>query len=598
MAKIFSNGANLGHGKLFDLIYDKDFASSIEAIAQQQMTLEEATQKVNSVFEDPNLPPLSLLDEVRKRSQPLGLEHRDTLQSFIQERQAKITPLTTKISETLSAIGRLSRELSEASVSLAENEDQIRLAQYLLSHKSTAQRLQQDVLERIFLTCYLSNESINPNVRRAPLQLAAVCLRWREIALSMQTLWQYTQFTPPYVRNLLSAQLWSQRCRYPYLSLSAYYPTDQAYINALSIIRDPSTHVRGLDLGLSNQIATEFMAVLREANIDELEEVLIAEGGWFTGVPFPRLKRFYSYDPPHFWVSEPPPSTLTDLVLMAALHPTFVEYIFVHCPNLQRILVFVGDHGTAAPQSFDSGRLERMVLPNLIAFGLCNVSRLDLPPNTFSSIDFPNLYGFEYSVKEMGQESLQWLTLQKFLPRIRQLTLHLPDLTPTSLMSILSASRSVEELTLFYFNRNLLPQLIDIPSTSPHTVPLLRQLHFVTPSSFSSWAVDINISSLHQLAMAWSPSTPRSTHHLTSLYMSHWDCHSTYNTFVKDYGLLNFMSELESLQFPPGLQLQVGRIPHGTVLYSIPATFTLYRPPVTLPRDWLIFQPDRTWKNQ
>ncbi|TFK65752.1 hypothetical protein BDN72DRAFT_880752 [Pluteus cervinus] len=533
MARIFSNGANLGHGKLFDMVYHREFASSIEAISQQQISMEEATQKVNSMFEHPNLPPLSLLEEVRKNCQPLGPEHLDALQSFIQERQAKIAPLTTKISDTLSAIGQLSRELGEASVSLAENEDQIRLAQYLLSQKSPAQCLQQDVLERIFLTCYLSNESINPNVRRAPLQ----------------------------------------------------------------IIQDPSIHVWGLDLGLSNQIANEFMAVLREANVDELEEVLIAEGGWFTGVPFPRLKRFYSYDSPRFWVSEPPPTTLTDLILMAALHPTFVEYILVHCPNLQRILVFIGDNGTTAPQSFHSQRPGRITLPDLITFGLCNASLRELPPNTFSSIDFPNLRGFEYSVREMGQESLRWLTLQKFLPRIRQLTLHLPNLTPTSLMSILSASRSVEELMLLYSSRDFLPQLIDIPSTSPHILPLLRQLHFVTPSSFGSWSVDIDIPNLHQLAMAWSPSTPRSTHHLTSLYMSHWDCYLTYNAFVKDHSLLNLVSVLESLPFPPGLQLQVGRISHWTVLHTIPATFTLYRAPVRLPRDWLIFQPDRTWKN-
>ncbi|TFK64482.1 hypothetical protein BDN72DRAFT_748517, partial [Pluteus cervinus] len=85
-----------------------------------------------------------------------------------------------------STIAQLSRDLTRVSARMVQKVSQVRLCEYLLS---PLEHLPQDVLEQIFLACLATNDDPAPDPTYAPLQLAAVCHRWRTIALSMPSLW-------------------------------------------------------------------------------------------------------------------------------------------------------------------------------------------------------------------------------------------------------------------------------------------------------------------------------------------------------------------------------------------------------------------------
>ncbi|TFK70899.1 hypothetical protein BDN72DRAFT_838429 [Pluteus cervinus] len=356
------------------------------------MTQDEVDQVSTNPFEHPTLDLHSIFLDFRSS----GVLTQDTtlIKNFLQECQNDIGCLDTKIKDTISTIARLSRDLTEASVRMTQRASQVRLCEHLLS---PLEHLPQDVLEQIFLFSLTSvTKDTEPHPNHAPLQLAAVCRRWRTIALSMPTLWN--GLTVSSVGGVELAKTWVGRCYRPSLTLHLKRSIPPSNLRELfAVLRGPSLGLRKIDVDVLRDVVKEF---LLEYDLPAIEELVLR--GYPDVLPSlppsTSLRRLYMHKPPASWLHYPPPSQLTVLWLTSKIHwNTFVIFL-TSCPNLESLYVCLNEEGLRLdpePQDFES---RDRTLPQLTYLGVFwDSDRAEEPPEDLLRwVAFPSLRIFEY----------------------------------------------------------------------------------------------------------------------------------------------------------------------------------------------------------
>ncbi|TFK62418.1 hypothetical protein BDN72DRAFT_848714 [Pluteus cervinus] len=299
----FSSGNPVEFGSLFNVAYHIDFISLIEAAWTQQMSKEEALTHTDQVFEHPSSIDLSIpFNMLRNLGGPLAPSDKQSIQELTQECKYDIESLGVKISETISMIGQLCRSLSDGSCRFAQRKNQIQLCNHLLSATTAPiQLLPQEILEEIFLTCFYG-----PGARAAkinapehiPSSLAAVCYKWRTIALGIPELWKYISFNTSSPGSLDRAKGYLQRCRFPALSLEIQTPSPE-FNQLLTLLKAPSIHIRALDIVSTSEDETSRALPVLGCNLDELEEIVVrSEHFHVSDLPIPHLKRLFIHQVP------------------------------------------------------------------------------------------------------------------------------------------------------------------------------------------------------------------------------------------------------------------------------------------------------------
>ncbi|TFK65755.1 hypothetical protein BDN72DRAFT_845206 [Pluteus cervinus] len=601
--KVFPSNTTLKLEDVFRVAYHDDFTSSIRALPMQQLSRAEIDIKEEEILQCSSLNLAGMFDQVRLSGESLSFSESGTVKDFIGECQTDVELLKGKISNAISAIGQLCRDISDASRLLAIRQSQIQLGQYLVSPRDKIQSLPQDILEQIFLACYRSTASFRPSPIRPPLQLAAVCYRWREICLSMPILWQFVTYSSMDSRTLDLAPQFLNRCRFPIVSIHnrSGHSTLEGFLERL---KDPDIRLRGLEVDFVPKGTVEdepqVLTEVQGCNLDQLEEVVIRDSGQRVDIMVPNLKRFSCQKIPKSWTISPPPAQLTNLLITDALSWKLCEFILAHCPHLRTLMISVADTGIEGthPEADLSQTTSqaiasaRRVLPELTSLGLANdFFAGEVPPGFLDSFTFPRLKAFEYYVEYQGQESLGWVTSRDFLPQICHLTLHLSNPRPEIVMPIVTLATSLEELCLACPEAgfdDILQVFATIPSLDPpsNTLHNLKIFKFVSSLPFDN--LKVSAPKFRQLAEAWSksPVEKKSTHHCTCLKIYSWTKLSSGAASLREMIVGDGLGlSLELVRFTP--EYFVPGTPMGFTTHRIPFTASIVE--WDLPKDGVEF---------
>ncbi|TFK69493.1 hypothetical protein BDN72DRAFT_878449 [Pluteus cervinus] len=496
--KILSVNESLRLGPLFSVIYPIQCSPLLVEAGTQQMQWDEEKNNSNQIFEHPTLDLELLFDKICRYGQLPSPVEIQVIQDFIKECQDDIEVLRSKLSDTISTISRLSRELSETSCLFSRRLAQVKLGEYLLpSQGSSPNLLPQDVLEQIFLACLQNGELdtlSSPN--RPPLQLAAVCHRWRTIALSLPKLWGHVYVDSNIPSSCDLAKAWIQRCTSYHLTIKLR-SNSQKIRDFLTFLQSPTATLRHLDVTFRVEDVALFDIWSQVMQIDctELSELVCKFGHPHIELPYsPQLKFLYLHKIPTSWEGAiTPPSQLTVLSATWPVHWSMLEHILSCCPALQCILVSITESGLR--YSGHSNPENRRVVPpvsvlyHLKTFCFSNECKNEhIPTNLLNTFTFPALDTFEYYVRQPSQAAIPWLTSLGFIHQIRRLSLHLSTLQPPTLSTVLDAAASLEDISITCRPSHVLPPILTLLSTvsqSPTISPHLEKLQFMFGVPFS-----------------------------------------------------------------------------------------------------------------
>ncbi|TFK62428.1 hypothetical protein BDN72DRAFT_964572 [Pluteus cervinus] len=485
--KVFSNDENITYGPLFKVAYHTQCSPWLVEAQTQQVPLGKDENNSKQVIKHPSLDLMALFERVRNYGDLPSSPGVQAIEDLVQECKDDIRLLNSKLSDTISTISQLCRELSGASYRLTQLQDKLALGEYLLSgSRNTPTMLQQDSLEQIFLACLHSRDSYVTSPKRPPLQLAAVCHRWRAIALSMPKLWEdnYVNAYGPSSCNL--AKTWISRCP-SYLLTFQTLDWTQEQEHLLTFLETSHSKPRLLDIPFHDDHAGDVWPRLLRLDWTELQQ-LIFRGRLEVPRSASQLKRVYVSAVPQSWEITPPPSQLTVLCITSAVHWSMLEHILAHCHALQCLLIPVEESGARYSNSPSQGSgvisSKKTTLKDLKSF--CFVNEYEdenLPANLLHTFSFPALSAFEYHVKQAGRECISWLTSLELIHHIRRLTLELPEYL-TTLPPLLAAASVLEEISISCGRSNFEP-LTEVFSSlreSPTRALCLRGVQFVSTS--------------------------------------------------------------------------------------------------------------------
>ncbi|TFK64468.1 hypothetical protein BDN72DRAFT_881488 [Pluteus cervinus] len=441
----------LNFGNLFEVAYPQNHLPHVTDWQKIQMTQAEVDHVATNLFEHPTLDLRSIFQVFRLS----GLSSNDSshIQSFLEECQNDIKALDTTIKDTISKIAQLSRDLTEASARMVQKVSQVGLCEYLLSSPT---HLPQDIIEQIFLACLTAGDDPAQDQQSVPLQLAAVCHRWRTIALSLPALWNGLSIDS--IGDIELAKIWARRCYLPSLTLDldSIDPdvTAPAKLKELfAVLQGHSVLLRKINIKWGGALDGMTEKFIMEGNHPALEELVLRGEDWvLPSLPecSTSLRRIYSHLPPIAWHHSPPPSQLTVLWLTSTIHWNTLVVFLANCPNLESLYVHLDEEGLQLdPEPLVS---QDIVLHQLSYFGLWDDCDETQPPDALlQGVTFPSLRIMEYCVCErLEGESTLWLGFIHALKPVRRLTLQFHEKLPSldTFTRVLEHATSVTELSI------------------------------------------------------------------------------------------------------------------------------------------------------
>ncbi|TFK70901.1 hypothetical protein BDN72DRAFT_838430 [Pluteus cervinus] len=411
------------------------------------MTQKEVDRVSGNIFEHPTLDLRSIFEDFRLSGFYPTTDIPSHIEGFLKECQNDIDLLDTKIKSMISTIAQLSRELSEASARMVQKVSQVRLCQYLLSSPGC---LPQDILEQIFLACLATNmNQLSPHPNRAPLQLAAVCHRWRTIALSMPLLWNGLYISTADHAKL--AKTWASRCYMPSLSLKLNKNTtlsSSELQTVLDALQGRSLSPRRIELmGLGGTLGKTMEKFVLERDHPDLEEVVLRDSKTSLSSLPPAssasLRRIYTHMPPESWHHSPPPSQLTVLWLTTEIQYSALVVFLTYCPNLESLYVKLSEEGFQFDPELQVSTEGTMRRLSYIALR-DSYDEGEPPEGLLRGFTFPSLQVVEFS--QSKQNSTLWPGFVHSLTSVHRLTLQVPSLVPFVRLS--DHATSLRELSI------------------------------------------------------------------------------------------------------------------------------------------------------
>ncbi|TFK61980.1 hypothetical protein BDN72DRAFT_964838 [Pluteus cervinus] len=595
--KVLSNNEGLRLGPLFSLVYHTHCSPLLVEAGTQQVQWNESVNNSNEIFEHPSLNLASLFDQVRKCGQLPSSMEMQIVQDFVQECKDDIKVLQLKLSDTISNISQLSRTLSETSYHLSRRLDQVRLGEYLLPQQglTSPSLLPQDVLEQIFLACLRcdASNSPQPSPNRPPLQLAAVSHRWRMIALSLPPLWSQICVDPETPSSFNLAKAWMQRCTFYHLRIRHLSTSNRKLEDFLAWLQSSAAKIRLLDVNFrTHDLADDVWSRITQIDCTELSELVFTPRHPRIEVPHnaPRLKYLYFYEIPKSWKGNTrPPSQLVVLSITSPVHWNMLEHLLSCCPLLQSLLVSVAEFGSRySHHPSPAGHAiasSTTTLNHLKIFGLINdCKNQNIPANFLGTFTFPVLTTFEYYAKQPAHAAIPWLSALEFVHQVRRLSLHISDLQPEMISTILNAAVTVQDLRITCRPLNVLPPILKRFSSmieSSTMVPRLEFVQFMFGVPFS----EIEEHSSEFVELIKSMSISERVVPLRRLGIGSWK--------GRDDSVVRFRSAL-------GECANIDLVIFGldSVMFKCPYGFEMYVPPShrLLERD--ILQPDGSWRKE
>ncbi|TFK61987.1 hypothetical protein BDN72DRAFT_849168 [Pluteus cervinus] len=595
--KLFLNDEDMSFGPLLSVPYHNQCSLALlEAEKQQMMPRKEGKTNWSQVVEHPSLDLPLLLDQMRVYGQSPSSIETSVIQDFLQECKDDVQVLKSKLSDTISIISRLSRELSETSYRLSCRLDQLRLSEYLLSPQggNLSSLLPQDILEQIFLACRQSGGMSNfkPSPNCAPLQLAAVCHRWRVIALSMPPLWANIWADSSTPSTFKLAELWIQRCSSHVLRIQVH-PNENIH-DFLVSLRNAASKPRQLDIAFHNNDEVHMVwSQMELLDFTELQELVLKYNHLPIELPesASQLKRLHLYTTPVSWGESPPPSQLTVLSVTSEVHWSMLEHILLHCPLLQGILICIAETGprySGGSHPVDSGVISQITnLPELTAFSLVNECKNDhIPIDFLHKFTFPALRAFEYYVKYPERTAITWLISLEFIPQIRRMTLHITEFPTPILPLVLNAAARLEEIYIacdasLYVLHPIL-EVFSSVTQSTTTAPHLARVQLALASShLKTYAPSFS----NLITSMSSPASGRLVP-VNHLGIGSW----------KGIGEpIEFRSRLGDLG---KIDLGIYDLSSRYSMYNVPLGFSMYVAPFSHSQERGVLQPDGSWKKE
>ncbi|TFK65739.1 hypothetical protein BDN72DRAFT_962297 [Pluteus cervinus] len=570
---LFSSSEHLNFGSLFKVAYHRHCSLLLSEAGSQQMLPGSKKADVNLIFQHPFLNLELLFDQVRKYGQPPSSEETQVLRCLVQECEEDIKALKSKSSDIISEISRLSRELSETGYRLSHRQKQVEFGQYLLQpQRNTAKLLPQDVLEEIFFAFCQSRLSPSAAFSKPQaLRFAAVCHRWRGIALSTPRLWEHSYATSRHSSSLELAKARIEGCPSYVLRLYVQSKT-QSLKDFLLFLQQSPAKLRRFELRVTMKCANEdIWDQVQKVDFGEVEEFVCQDN--YTRIILPesavQLKRLHLDNIPVSWKAAPPPSQLTILSITSGVHCSMLEHIFSHCLALQSILITITEHGPRSSSADDNVHFRTATLHQLETFCLINnFDQGELPSDLLHSFNFPRLSTFEYSSDKPSRVAIPWLTSLSFIHRIHRLSLSLHEDT-TSLAPILRTTESLQEISILGDEPDLTTILGILSSLAQSSIsPRLRGVQIVTHTRFEN--LTEHCSGFIEMVRALS--NPDTGHRaaLTHLRIGSWPKHGA-TTFLSrlqggcrgvDVKIYDISSRWE-FTFPEGFDMNV--LPFGRV---------------------------------
>ncbi|TFK65665.1 hypothetical protein BDN72DRAFT_845260 [Pluteus cervinus] len=586
MDSVWIGGPSLIAGSVFEAAYPDTHRNDVIRIQETQMTEVDRNKVANNIFQHPILDLEPIFDHVRNTDLAVPSDHIADVQNVKEHCNQDIKTLETKISTLLASLGTLSRELSETSCQLVQRSRQLRVSEYILSRPK---HLPQDILERIFITCWeLQEPNTTFSVTTVPFQLASVCHRWRAVALSTPTLWSNIR-----VKNqahLACAKAWITRCHSPMLTLSLgtqHDITSSDFEDLFDAIQNSSLKFQKLDLCSDNgDRARMVSAALFGRPCDNLEELVIRDSHQPDDIPS-SVRRLYLHNPPASWATAPPPPNLTVLCVTMkdhSIHWSMVESILFHCPNLEQVTLRTAPSGMKAPEE---GRLgspfSPLALEHLIYLGISNdcSTEQDLPKDFLGNFSFPKLRVLEYKVGNEGKSRQAWLIAHSLLTQIRRFSLQLEvDVSIDDFRSLFSPASSLEEFLVYCTTdslSNFLQLLTSPPITGPNfLLPSLKSLHL---GGWEATDTTQHSTQLVEFVRAWSPESRGQENSLKSLNFQIW-----YN--ANDDNTPSSILDDAIREASATLKIKLIRYPRTFLLVNIPLLFEIPQKPFNAVRTY------------
>ncbi|TFK70900.1 hypothetical protein BDN72DRAFT_958516 [Pluteus cervinus] len=586
----------LTHGDLFETAYPKNYLSHIEDSRKGLLTQDEIDQTVGNIFEHPSLDIRSIFLDFRL-SGLLPPENAVSIKPFLEERQNDIQLLDSKIKDTISAIAQLSRELTQASARMVQRVSQVRLCEYLLS---PLEHLHQDILEQIFIACLATRDSPGPKPNRAPLLVAAVCHRWRTIALSMPFLWNELHISHDVHVEL--AKVWVSRCYRPSLTLFGNNDIPSSKLKELlSDLQGPSLCPRKIDVmsswfrGTSGDLVKDFF--LDQHALEEL--VLRDPDGAIPSLPTTStsLRRIYTHIIPESWHHSPPPQQLTVLWLTSKIHRNTFLVFLATCPNIESLYLEIDEDGLRLDP--EPQIQKDITLHQLTYLGLWDGSEtVELPQDFLQGGHFPSLRVLEYRVGKQAQSAKLWRGFIHTQTPLRRLTLQFDNALPSleSIIYILEEATSVVELSISTKAHHM-PNVLE--ALTPMVFPSLQRLYLdVSFDKLIEWLpLEPQLTALGQ---AWStshPSDTNSTRSPTQLVVQHRYQNSI---LVKDrnqkWETLKVKQMFQSAC--PDLRVRILSILATDWFWQVPVSFGMFPLPFNSARAHEVLEDDESWSEK
>ncbi|TFK61977.1 hypothetical protein BDN72DRAFT_903615 [Pluteus cervinus] len=592
---------DLKYGPLFNVVYHTQCSSALVEATTHQMPKDEGKLDWNQMFQHSTIDLATLFNQVRECGELPSSKQAEVIQEFIQECNDDIKSLTSTLSDIISSISRLSRELSDTSIRLSQTQGQIALGEYLLSPdlgKCFVRSLPQDVLEQIFLACLDSRTSYTPSLVCPPLQLSSVCHRWRTIALSMPKVWEDVSVsTNPRLFSL--AREWTSRCSSYNLSVKIQdSDTTESLLDFLVFLQTSPSKLRLLDFAFGSLgEANDIWSHLFQLDCSELREVVLR--GQHPRIELPhsasQLKRLYVFSLPVSWEHTAPPPQLTVLTITRAVHWSILEHILLHCPALRCLVIAIAGHGIQRFGSSSQGEQTSVsqITTHSHLESLCFINDCkedNIPTNLLHNFVFPALNAFEYYLNPSGREPAPWLTSLNFMDKIHRLTLHISDFPQTLLMPVLTAAISLQEINICCNREHLEGLLSTLTSLQEsRSVALdLRGIQLASGSPFSSLR-DYTPSFIKFIQSISNPTESGRPQRLTHFGIGSWCDHDAGSSVGE------FQSILDNCE---KINVKLYQDATGRLLYSIPRGFEMYDSPYYEGRGCDILQHDGTWKRQ
>ncbi|TFK64481.1 hypothetical protein BDN72DRAFT_963198 [Pluteus cervinus] len=621
MSSIWAKGdpeVHLTFENLFETAYPQNYLPHLTDSRNLLITQDEADQITSSIFQHPALDLQSIFQDSRLSGLVPSKDDRTAIQTFLRECQDDIQLLDTKIKDAISTIAQLSRDLTQTSAQMVQKTSQVRLCEYLLSSHRI---LPQDVLEEVFLACLETNAGDpTPIPTCPPLQLAAVCHRWRTIALSMPTLWNGLHLTSASVSEVQLAKTWASRCYLPSLTLEfdklgdIESESSAMLYGLLDTLQGASRSPRDIDLiGLGGPLGSMVQKFILERDQPALEELVLRDfDRALHSLPkaSTSLRRIYTHKPPESWRTSPPPSQLTVLWLTSKIHCTTLVMFLANCPNLRSLYVDIREDGLRlAPEQLIS---RDIIVPGLTYLGLWDGYYDGEPPkDLLQGITFPSLRVVEYCVSKRSQDSTLWLGLIHALNSTHRLTLQFHDALPSldSFTRMLEHAPNISELSISTNTRFMPDIIISLASMRSHlanqstvsTLSCLRTLYLdVAFNPLTDW---LSLQpQLTEFGRTWTSSQssalgPNTTPSLCELVIQH-----RFSVYVnaKDRNEAWKCPEVkQALQSAcPSLRVRIVCVENISWLGDVPASFGMFPLPFNGVHVHGAMEDDDTWTNR